>query len=277
MTQTDPPLITPFTAPLKAAVVALYACCGQGHVSAQLEVCQCPVCMTEDTRQQIIATPSRALSPALIAAYSNSAHGVPNNTDDLRLLMPRYLDLMAEDDMVDDIGVGTELLRFGDALRMEGGLWSDDQRAALEHWAQVAILHFGYADAMEMDNLHTPLSLAETLLCGGWTVDVVTGALESLFDHPDVGRKATSDFAQAMARDVKVKRNRTKLDWFALRYVGHDIRRGLKDWLNDASLAERIADVATDPATEEPASTYLRRFLQACGTFDDASFPARDD
>ena len=101
MSQPEPPLITPFAEPLNAAVEALYASFGEGHVSAQLEVCLCPVCMTEETRQQIIATPSRALTPALIAEYSNSAHGVPRDSDDLRLLLPRYLDLIAQDEMVD--------------------------------------------------------------------------------------------------------------------------------------------------------------------------------
>lgn len=277
MSQPEPPLITPFAEPLNAAVEALYASFGEGHVSAQLEVCLCPVCMTEETRQQIIATPSRALTPAQIAEYSNSAHGVPRDSDDLRQLLPRYLDLIAQDEMVDHIGVGTELLRFGDALRRDETLWSEDQRAALDRWAQLVILHFGTADALEMDNLHTPLALAETLLCGGWSVQVVTGALEALFDHPDVGRQALIWFVQMMGRDVEIKKGRPWLDWFALRYVDEGTRRALKDWLNGAALQERVMEVATDPSVAEPASTYARIFLQACGTFDEASFPQRDD
>ncbi len=51
---------------LMRAVEAAYDVFGRGHVSGQLEVCLCPVCMTEEARAAIIATRNDRLSVAQI-------------------------------------------------------------------------------------------------------------------------------------------------------------------------------------------------------------------
>ncbi|MEM6306167.1 MAG: hypothetical protein AAF744_15725 [Pseudomonadota bacterium] len=273
----DPPIVTPYAPQLTAAVEAVYAAFGEGHVSRQLEVCFCPVCMTEETRAKIIATPTRQMPSALIQEYSNSAHGTPHQTDDLRLLLPRYLDLMAQDVEVDYVGVGTELLRFGDAVRAQPALWSDAQWEALNAWAHLMVLHFGHAEAMEMENINNPTGLLETLLTGGWDMKTVGGAFEALFAAPDVGQKALAQFAARLGRGMKTKRSKARLNLFAIRYLDEPGRAALADWLNTEALMMSLADAATDPALPEPDSTYALILLDGTGTFSADSFPARND
>ena len=261
------PLTSPHLSRLQEAVAEAYEVFGRGRVSAGLEVCQCPVCMTEDTRQAIIATRNDALPVALICEYSNSAHGVPCNLSDLKLLLPRYLDLMAQDEMVDDIGVGTELCRFGDALRQHPDLYAPRERAVLDDWARAALMHFAWAEACD-EPLTSPFHLFEVLICGGWDVDVVTGALEAAFEDPETGAITRGQFAGILTRNLIQHPPEMGVDWFALGYVGAQTRRRVAGWLNDCA-----ARVSMDGAPLDYAEA-LDLFHRLAGHFNADHFPA---
>lgn len=266
-------LVTPYGAALDEAVEAVYAVFGAGHVSTALETCACPVCMTEHTRQQIIATPTRLLSEGLIAAYSNSAHGVPDNLDDLRLMLPRYLELIAQDQMVDHVGVGTELLRFGDAVRRDPAVYTSAQWAALNTWARLVILHFAHAEAREDDNLHSPYGLFDTLLCGGWDVDVITAAFDEAFAAPQTGALTLLQFCRMMARHLLHKAEGVGVDWFGVRYVSPKVRAGVADWLNRPRFANAVLALSDIPDLSVKNRAAVLNIAAHYGTFHGNAFP----
>jgi hypothetical protein len=266
-------IVTPHTPKLEAAVARLYQVFGTGHVSRQLEVCQCPVCMQDATRLQIIQTRTDEMPIDLIRAYTNSAHGVPTIEDDLRLLLPRYLDWISRDEMVDDIGVGTELLRFGDAKRALPDFLTAPQQAALDDWAVQVLWHFATADVHEMENLHTPQGLMETLLAGGWDVGLITRTLERIMSNAGIGQGATGVFLAMNQRELKTQKDAPKLDWFAIRYVDDATRTGLADWLNGAAFGQALEQLATDPNANAEHQIYARIMLDMQGQFTPQSFP----
>lgn len=264
---------SPYTAELTRAVEAAYDAFGRGHLSGQLEVCLCPVCMTEDARAGIVATRNDRLSVAQICDYSNSAHGVPRDLDDLKLLLPRYLDLMAGDELVDDMGVGTELLRFGDAVRTHPELFSPAERRVLDDWSRAMMWHFAWADTTEDGAVYAPPALLETLLCGGWPLAVLTGALEDIFADPKLGPNSLSVLAGAVMGRARRKHGRLAPDWFALRYCGEAERAGLIAWLNAVAGSDRALDLATGQAE---TALWVQSFAAAAGQFDAALLPGRD-
>jgi hypothetical protein len=65
-----------------------------------VDVCLCNVCCTEAAQLALSSPPLRAMSSALISEYTNSAHAFDPavHADDLRWLLPRYMELIALDD-----------------------------------------------------------------------------------------------------------------------------------------------------------------------------------
>lgn len=234
---------SPFAADLNTSITALYDL-APARVSRRLQVCLCPVCMTVETRDQIIATPVRDLSPDLIQEYSSSAHGVPDDLDDLRAVLPRYLDLMAQDEEVDKNGVGADLLRFGQARDTCPAFPGPALAAAMDDWARAAILHFGWLQAGEQDFIETPLYLVETLLVGGWPVTPLTDAMDSLFALPDRGDAALA----WVLHDLGARLRHGRLDFWALAQYRPDVAASLVDWLNGLLGRPQTARVLSDPA-----------------------------
>ena len=223
---------SPHRAALTKAVGALYAL-APSRVSGALEVCLCPVCMTAETRAAIIATPPRDLPPELIRDYSNSAHGVPANTDDLLTLLPRYLDLLAQDQMVDALGVGTELSRFGAARAAHPALFSPAWQAALDRWATAAVAHFAHLEATGQDHDMPLAHLAEVLLVGGWPEAQVFAALEASFAAPETGPAARAGFLAGMAATLRDG----QFDLYALASYRTEAIPALADWLRGLILS----------------------------------------
>lgn len=270
------PFETPYADDLRAAVAALYDAFGRGHVSRQLEVCTCPVCMDEATRQRIIATPNDALWIDDIRAYSNSAHGVPQQISDLRLLLPRYLEWMACDEMVDDIGVGTELLRFGQAIAQDSAFYTPAQRTSLEDWARAALWHYACAEARELDNFHSHVDLMETLIVGGWDAAWICDEMNRIFAHSAIGLPALASFLRRSHRDLRTKREHPRLNWYGLTYVSDETRHVLAEWLNGAPLRNVLTDLASDPGAAADDQTYARLLLHLQGKFTADSFPLQE-
>ncbi|HML44023.1 MAG TPA: hypothetical protein PKE13_14005 [Hyphomicrobium zavarzinii] len=82
-----------------------------------LTVCHCNCCMTEETERELIRTPLRKISSHLLAEYTNSAHDWDDGpvACQMRYFLPRYLELLAEDDPPDSMGVDICLRRMGNA------------------------------------------------------------------------------------------------------------------------------------------------------------------
>jgi hypothetical protein len=247
---------TAFSADLYAAVQALYRL-APDHAPPGLMVCHCPVCMTPETKAQIVATPVRDLPPELIREYTNSAHGVPDDPDDLTALLPRYLDLIAQDIEVDWNGVGADLRRFGEARATLPGFPPPAMAQAMDSYADALIGHFGALQAAGADAVQTPWMLVEILITGGWSVATVTAALDALFAHPTVGRAALAGFLDDMARAL---RDGALVIWALHRYAP-DAWPALAAWLEALLATDSVTELLTDPALPEDRQVWLTALI----------------
>lgn len=246
------PMDTAFLADLRASVEALYQL-APDQVPPTLMVCRCPVCMTGETLAQIVATPVRDLSPDLICEYTNSAHGVPVNPDDLTALLPRYLDLLAQDIEVDRNSVGADLKRFGEARHALPGFPPPGMPEALDRYARLLILHFGALQARDAEVCQTPWLLTEILLVGGWHVATLSAALDELFADPDIGRDALIGFLLDLARFQRDGR----IDLWALSRYRTEAAADLAAFLNRLLASDAATKVLTDPHLSDEARTWL--------------------
>lgn len=263
----------PYYAALRDSVEAAYAA-APDRVSPGLEVCDCPVCMTEEVRQKIIGSPCRDLKGWLIAEYSNSAHGVPSTLDDLAALLPRYLDLMAEGEATDSLGIGVELSRFGGAVAVsEGAFPSPKLRAAYHQWAELMLLHGGWLRAraprgngVGEDRL-SALYLFQAIAAGGVPAGVVTGALDSLFADPEVGKTAQVQFFSELGKAW----DRKAFDLYALKQIDESGRAALVEWLQRWLSSWELEELITDPGILGPP--FWAEQVQAAITNRDALTP----
>jgi hypothetical protein len=243
---------TPYRDELVASVEALYGL-APTHVPKTLVVCSCPVCMTPETRATIVATPVRDLSPELIREYSNSAHGDPTDPDDLNALLPRYLDLIAQDIEVDWNSVGADLQRFGDVRGKLAGFPAPGMEAEMDRYARVLILHFGTLQVRDEDLCETPWKLLEILLIGGWPFATLAAALEDLFCLPDIGRPALVEFLT----DIGCSLRDGRIELWALSRYRTEVAADLADWLEQLLASDAFTDILTDPALPERAALWI--------------------
>jgi hypothetical protein len=252
---------------LDLALDALYRA-GPAQLSPWLEVCQCNCCMDEPTRKTMIATPVRQLSVELIKEYSNSAHGVPADLDDLRAVLPRYLELILHDEMVDYNGVGTELARFGDARAENRGFPSKADDEVLDTCARLLILLVGLRTAANEDLLYSPVQLMEIFLVGGWSVATITNALDGLFAESEAGRAALTGFLNELGHRLR----HSSLELWGLTHRRKDAWPALARWLNDLLLSEPVAEIATDPELAEETRVWIIPLLGLAGRLDADAF-----
>lgn len=262
---------SPHAMRLNRAVRTAYLRFGRRHVSKDLEVCFCPVCMTPEIRDQIVATRNDALPTDLIKEYSNSAHGVPNNLADLKVLLPRYLELMAEDTPVDFTEVGAELQRFGDAQRLNPGFFTAEERAVLDEWAAAMLEHFAIVDAKNM-SMNDPFYLFQVLALGGWSIPFLTSTIERSFSAAITGPTAMRNFAEKVMKHVIRRRDKVGVDWFAMRYCPKEVREQAADWLNLLSGSPEIADLI-DENDDRPGTVAINDFVTLSGKFLAELFP----
>ncbi|MFM2391666.1 MAG: hypothetical protein RLZZ437_3221 [Pseudomonadota bacterium] len=265
---TQPAPISPYHAPLMAVVDQIYAR-SPACVPKTLEVCQCPVCMTPETLAEIISTPVRALTAAHLSEYRNSAHGVPNNPDDLRAMLPRYLDLIARDQWFDDVGLGVDLQRFGDGRITHAPLFDPRTDALLNQWAHLMILHTGWSEAAGQDTDYSLLHLTEVLIVGGWPCTVITSALDLVFTG-DHGPQALRSFLQPLGTNSI---NYGHFDFWALpRYCTHAIP-DLLEWLRSLLARDLVKSILmdVDPLTDP----WARELLSRAPTLTVDAFAAR--
>ena len=243
---------TPHSTALAASVEALYRL-APTHVPPTLTVCHCPVCMTPETRAKIIATAVRDLPPELIREYSNSAHGDPTDPDDLNALLPRYLDLIAQDIEVDWNSVGADLKRFGDARGKLKGFPAPGVAEEKDRYARALILHFGTLQSRDEDLCETPWMLLEILLIGGWPFATLAAALDELFRLPDIGRPALVEFLADIGGSVRDGR----IELWALSRYRTEVAGDLAAWLDGLLASDAFTDILTDPAMPERAALWI--------------------
>lgn len=263
----------PYVSPLKLAIERTYDCFSNYEISTQLEVCHCPVCMTEETRLAIIACRVRDVPVELILEYSNSAHGVPQNTGDLKAILPRYLDLIAQDEMVDHNGVGTELLRFGDAWRADPDLFSDIESEVYCECLLVLIQFYLWEDAHDGDKIWTAIAMIDTALAGGMPVQTLAVWLENCFANVDDGAKLFGEFCLSLQRIVKWKKlPKVELDLFGSGYTDATVAAGLANWLNGNSFGQMLVNADLSKMNPEQRLA-VETVLSIHGQFSEKIFP----
>jgi hypothetical protein len=102
---------------LAAAVERAYRVFGRYRIGGDLVVCHCSSCMSEEVERELVATPLASIPSALLAEYTNSAHGYDDGriADEFRYFLPRYLELIAAGEPPDHIGLDICLRRLGSA------------------------------------------------------------------------------------------------------------------------------------------------------------------
>lgn len=243
---------TPFLSDLNGSIDALYLL-APSHVPPSLMVCHCPVCMTPEIKAKIVATPARELSPDLIREYSNSAHGDPVDPGDLNALLPRYLDLIAQDIEVDWNSVGADLRRFGEARTKQPGFPAAGMTEPLDLYARLLLLHFGALQAMEADCVQTPWMLLEILAIGGWAPATLTRALDELFATPGIGRPALTGFLSDLAHSL---RDGVFVCWALTRYRPEALAP-LSDWIADLLASDAVTEILSDPALPDEVQVWI--------------------
>jgi hypothetical protein len=83
---------------LQRAIDDAYRVFARYDLGGGIEVCHCPVCVAPEFERALNTTPLRDMSRELLAEYTASAHGWGSDktANDLRYLLPRYFDLIAQ-------------------------------------------------------------------------------------------------------------------------------------------------------------------------------------
>lgn len=196
--------------------------------------------MTAEARAKMIATPCDVMPASLIREYTHSAHGVPANADDLRALLPRYMELIAQGEDVDDFGMGSQLRRFGQAIAEAPEFLTPAQQEAYDAWARALLRTWPIKDAPEPgeETLLYPLVL---LLAGGVRADAI---LPEMFDLMEEDPRAAGSVAEDLLHRFS---GVDLLDLHSLRDAPAPQRSALVDWLRSNEVRDLLDIASTDP------------------------------
>ena len=152
------------TPELKDIIEEAYRVFSHYRLHRTLTVCHCNVCMTDETERDLIKTPLREIPSKLLAEYTNSAHDWDDGpvANQMRYFLPRYFELMAENDPPDTIGLDICLRRMG-----RGGWrakWPADEEQLIDRFFDA----FAASSLLRLDLVLWPV---------GWRLD---------FDFADV-------------------------------------------------------------------------------------------
>lgn len=130
------------TPELRSIVEEAYRVFGGYRLTDTLVVCHCNCCMTEETERELIKTPLREIPSNLLAEYTNSAHGWDDGAiaREMRYFLPRYLELIAENDPPDNIGLDICMRRIGRGGWR--GKWPDDEEALIDRFFDALVAAF---------------------------------------------------------------------------------------------------------------------------------------
>lgn len=187
----------------------------------------------------MIATPCEVMPAWLIREYTHSAHGTPDNANDLRALLPRYMTLISQGEAVDDFGVGSALRRFGMAIGDNPDMLTPEQSAAYCNWGRALLHAWPITDNSDPGegSLLFPLVM---LLAGGVRADALLPEMLDLMGDPAV--------AGALAEDLLFRFSGVDLlDLHALRDAPEPQRAALLDWLRSDAVRDILDIASTDP------------------------------
>ncbi|MEZ5716693.1 MAG: hypothetical protein R3D85_17050 [Paracoccaceae bacterium] len=190
-------------------------------------------------RAEMIATPCDGMPVALIREYSNSAHGVPSNQDDLRALWPRYLELIAAGEEVDTLEIGVELSRFGQALASDAGVLSEAQAEAYADWGRCLLSAWPVRGSL-MSHEAALLYPLQMLIVGGIAPEALLPRMDDLLRDP----QRMAAFAEAVAYDLDAV---GRLDLYALKQAGGAAQAAFLAWMKADAMRDRLKELATDP------------------------------
>lgn len=105
------------TPELQAVVEDAYRVFAPYTIGSALVVCNCPMCMDKEDERALCATPLTVIPSRLLAEYTSSAHEWDDGqvAREMRHFLPRYLELIAEGDPPDNMGLDICLRRLGQA------------------------------------------------------------------------------------------------------------------------------------------------------------------
>ena len=173
-----------------------YALFGRYQLKGLIQVCLCNVCMTREQQRQLSITPLRQIPVELIEEYSNSAHAIPANPDELKYILPRYLELIAQGTCPHDFSWEVCLSRFGEARHIDAsgpgvvrrGLALAGVRAApaaifsTEEATFLDRFLFAVLDAIVAGE--HPAEAEEALVMMGQAGTDISGAVKRILNHP---------------------------------------------------------------------------------------------
>jgi hypothetical protein len=134
--------MTQLAPPLPAIIADAYRVFGGYSLGGSVVVCNCPVCMTKEVEADLIRTPLRLIPSNILAEYTSSAHGWDDDkiADDMRYFLPRYLELIADDDAPDHMGLDICLRRLAGAKWRAN--WPGAEAEVLERFFDALVLDF---------------------------------------------------------------------------------------------------------------------------------------
>jgi hypothetical protein len=105
----------PMIPALRAVIDEAYLVFADYGIGDDLVVYQSDVCMSVETKRALLRTPLAEIPAEILAEYTNSAHGWDDRVaDEIRYFLPRYLELIAQDDPPDSMGMDICLRRLAD-------------------------------------------------------------------------------------------------------------------------------------------------------------------
>jgi hypothetical protein len=173
---------------LHAVVEEAYAVFSRYRPTGALTVCNCDVCMSLEAERALTRTPLREIPSALLAEYTNSAHGYDEGAiaTELRYFLPRYFELIAAGDPP-DLGLDICLRRLGEASYRTN--WPAEEASVIDRFFDAFVI----ASAARVEVVEWPIgwlpvfdmtdALTMALTAGG-DVERLIRALESA---PDPG------------------------------------------------------------------------------------------
>lgn len=122
------------TARLQTAVSTAYSVFGRYPLHAPLLVCRCNSCVSDQDAHDLLTTPLHTISSALLAEYTNSAHGYDFEgiETQFKYLLPRYLELIALGEPPHQHSSSITLSRLGDARYRER--WRQTEIEAIDEF-----------------------------------------------------------------------------------------------------------------------------------------------
>jgi hypothetical protein len=171
---------------LLSVVADSYQVFSKYQIGRQLRVCKCNSCMSDTFETELVYANLSEIPAPVLAEYTNSAHGWDDVVaNEMRYFLPRYLDLIANDDIPDYVCEQKCLRRLQNAEWRTS--WPAAEVAVLDRFFEAFIAckasdltgHEGSAEWVTDSPFHDALLLT---LSAGANVDLVFTAL---WNSPD--------------------------------------------------------------------------------------------